>query len=72
MAHTTIGAHLALKAGLPLEIAHAIGSHSSNYSTISPRTPEALIVYHADHTLTQMWAISRNIELSFTMKKGSD
>ena len=72
LAHTAIGSHLALKAGLPLEIAHAIGSHSSNYSTISPRTPEAVILYHADHALTQMWAISRNIDLSFVMKKGSE
>lgn len=67
LAHTTVGSHLALKAGLPVEVVHAIASHSSNYSSISPKTPEAAILYHADHVLTETWRISRNIDISFDL-----
>ncbi len=68
LAHTSIGCHLALKAGLPIEIAHAIASHSSNYSSTAPKSVEAAILYHTDHVVTETWRISRNIELSFDLK----
>ena len=71
LAHTTIGAHLALKAGLPLGIVHVIASHSSNYSSISPRSVEAAIVYHADHVVTETWTMAKNIDISFTLKDDS-
>ena len=71
LAHTTIGAHLALKAGLPLEIVHVIAAHSSNYSSISPRSVEATIVYHADHVVTETWTLAKNIDISFTLKDNS-
>lgn len=71
LAHTTIGAHLALKAELPLEIVHVIAAHSSNYSSTSPKSVEAVIVYHADHVVTETWAITKNIDISFSMKDGS-
>jgi putative nucleotidyltransferase with HDIG domain len=71
LAHTTIGAHLALKAGLPLEIVHVIAAHSSNYSSILPKSVEAAIVYHADHVVTETWTIAKNVDISFTLKDDS-
>jgi len=71
LAHTTIGAHLALKAGLPLEIVHIIAAHSSNYSSLSPRSPEAAIVYHADHVVTETWTMEKNIDISFALRDDS-
>ena len=64
LAHTTIGAHLALQAGLPLGIVHTIAAHSSHYSSVSPGSVEAVIVYHADHTVTETWRIAKNIDIS--------
>jgi len=71
LAHTTIGAHLALKAGLPLGIVHAIAAHSSNYSTMSPKSVEAVIVYHADHAVTETWIMAKDIDISFALKSDS-
>ncbi len=68
LAHTTIGSHLALKAGLSIEIVHAIASHSSNYSSTPPKNAEAAILHYAEHVVTQTWRISRNIEISFDLK----
>jgi putative nucleotidyltransferase with HDIG domain len=68
LAHTAIGCHLALKAGLPLEIVHAIASHSRNYSSTPPNSAEAAILYHADHVVTETWRMSRDIEVSFDLK----
>ena len=66
--HTGIAAHLALQAGLPIEIVHAIVSHSPNYSSVPPKTIEAVILYNADHIVTKLWTISRNIDVSFDLK----
>jgi len=71
LAHTTIGAHMALKAGLPLEIVHVIAAHSSNYSSISPKSVEAVIVYHADHVVTEAWTLAKKVDISFSMKDDS-
>ena len=57
-----------LKAELPIDIVHAIASHSSNYSKIPPKRVEAAILYHADHVLTETWKISRNIDVSFDLR----
>ena len=67
LAHTTIGAHLALQAGLPLGIVHTIAAHSSNYSSISPKSLEAILVYYADQAVTETWRIAKNIDISFAM-----
>jgi len=66
--HTGIGSYLALKADLPLKIVHAIAAHSPNYSSIPPKTIEAVILYHADHVLTETWRTAKNIDLSFDLK----
>ena len=71
LVHTTIGAHLALKAGLPLEIVHVIAAHSSNYSSLSPKSVEAAVVYHADHVVTETWTITKNVDISFALKDDS-
>ena len=66
--HTGIAGHLALQAGLPMEIVHAIASHSTHYSSLPPKTPEAVILSNADHLMTELWTIFRNIETSFDLK----
>lgn len=66
--HTGISGHLALQAGLPVEVVHAVASHSPNYSSVSPKTPEALILHSADHIMTTLWTISRNVNVSFNLK----
>jgi hypothetical protein len=66
--NTGIVAHLALQAGLPIDIVHAIASHSPNYSSVPPKTIEAVILYNADHIVTKTWTISRNIDVSFDLK----
>ncbi|NQU04290.1 MAG: HD domain-containing protein [Syntrophaceae bacterium] len=71
LAHTTLGAHLALQAGLPLGIVHTIAAHSSNHSSMSPRSVEAVIVYYADHVVTETWITAKNIDISFAMKSDS-
>ena len=67
--HTGIAAHLALQAGLPPDVVHAIASHSPNYSSVQPKTIEAVILYNADHVVTKLWTISRNIDISFDLKR---
>jgi len=69
--HTGIAGYLTLQAGLPIEIAHAISSHSPNYSSLPPMTPEALILRSADHIMTEVWINSKNIDISFDFKETS-
>jgi hypothetical protein len=45
--HPVSGFHLALEAGLPLPVAHIVMMHSTDVQKIE-RSPEAVIVYHAD------------------------
>jgi hypothetical protein len=66
--HTGISAHLALQAGLPMEVVHAVASHSPNYSSIAPKTPEALILHSADSIMTTLWTNTRNVSVSFSLK----
>jgi len=66
--HTGIGSYLALRADLPLRIVHAIAAHSPNYSSIPPKTIEAVILYHADLVLTETWRTAKNIDISFDLK----
>ena len=63
--HTTLGAHLAMDAGLPLGVVHAIAAHSSNFSSMSPETVEAVIVFQADQAVTEVWKKAKNIVALF-------
>jgi putative nucleotidyltransferase with HDIG domain len=45
--HPISGFHFALSAGLPLEVAHIVMMHSTDVQKIE-RSPEAVIIYHAD------------------------
>jgi putative nucleotidyltransferase with HDIG domain len=45
--HPVSGFHFALSAGLPLEVAHIVMMHSTDVQKIE-RSPEAVIIYHAD------------------------
>lgn len=46
--HAAYGVHKALAHGLPLELVHIVGSHTTQ-SRLAPRTTEAIIVYYADY-----------------------
>jgi putative nucleotidyltransferase with HDIG domain len=70
-AHTMIGFHMALEAGLSVKIAHAIAAHSSNYSSVEPASVEAIIVYHADHIVTETWKVTRGLDVTFSLPKAS-
>lgn len=45
--HPFSGVGLAMQAGLPQEVQHIIAGHAEE-GNLFPRTPEAIIVYHAD------------------------
>jgi len=47
--HPLTGVWLAMEVGLPVKIAHMIGSHSFEGDR-TPRTPEAIIIHQADFT----------------------
>ena len=65
IAHISLGIFLALEQNLPLEVVHAIGTHSPHYSTISPKTHEALILSHVDTMIMQNWIMSKKVDISF-------
>ena len=67
LGHVTTGVHLAMAAGLPLAVVHAIGAHSPNYSKIAPQTVEALILRQADDLFTRTWLMQRGRAVSFEM-----
>jgi putative nucleotidyltransferase with HDIG domain len=46
--HAAYGVHKALAHGLPLELVHIVGSHTTQ-SRLAPKTTEAIIVYYADY-----------------------
>ena len=69
-AHTTLSAALALEEKLPLEIVHAIGTHSPNFSQLSPKTHEALILRYIDPMMIQNWIMHKKISVSFTTNAG--
>ena len=46
--HAAYGVHKALEHGLPLELVHIIGSHTTQ-SRLAPKTTEAIIVHYADY-----------------------
>ena len=66
--HSGLGSGMVMNAGLPLAVAHAVAAHSPNYSAVKPKTPEAVIVAAADHLMTTVWNVSRNVEISFAVK----
>lgn len=66
--HVSYGVHLALAAGIPVEAVHAIAAHSPTYSSVSPRTPEAVILRHADELFTRLWIFQRGCRVSFDIE----
>ena len=70
--HTSLGISLALEQALPLEIVHAIGTHSPIYSKHSPKTHEALILSHVDKMMMQNWLMSKKADISFKIHADSD
>ena len=72
--HISLSIFLALEQGLPLEVVHAIVSHSPNYSTISPKTHEALILAQVDMMMMSNWIMSKKVDISFKIEgeRGGD
>jgi putative nucleotidyltransferase with HDIG domain len=70
--HTSLGICLALEQALPLEIVHAIGTHSPIYSKHPPKTHEALILFHVDKMMMQNWLMSRKVDVSFKIHEEGD
>ena len=68
LGHVAAGVHLAMAAGLPLTVVHAIAAHSPNYSKIAPQTVEALILRQADDLFTRTWIMQRGRAVSFEMR----
>ena len=71
-AHTSLGISLALEQALPLEIVHAIGTHSPNYRKNSPKTHEALILSHVDKMMMLNWLMFKKVDISFKIDSDSD
>lgn len=69
-AHTTLSVALALEEKLPLEIVHAIGAHSPNFSQVSPQTHEALIIRCIDSMMILNWTMYKKIKVSFSTDAG--
>ncbi len=67
LGHVLVGVHLALAANLPLTVVHPIATHSPNYSTVRPQTPEAFILRHADKVFTDIWILQRGRNVAFTI-----
>jgi putative nucleotidyltransferase with HDIG domain len=68
LSHTTLAVYLALDENLPLEIVHAIGAHSPNYSKIPHKTNEALILSYVDTLMSLNWEMSKKIDVSYKME----
>jgi putative nucleotidyltransferase with HDIG domain len=68
IAHISLSISLALEQGLPLEVIHAIGTHSPNYSAMPAKTHEALILSRADKMMMDNWIMSKKIDISFKLK----
>ena len=67
LGHVLTGVHLAMAAGLPLAVVHAISAHSAKYSTVDPQTAEAIILKQADDLFTRTWILQRGRQVSFDM-----
>jgi 7,8-dihydroneopterin 2',3'-cyclic phosphate phosphodiesterase len=68
LGHVATGVHLAMQAGLPLAVVHAIAAHSPNYSKVAPQTVEAVILRQADDLFTRTWIMQRGQTVSFEMR----
>lgn len=68
IAHIGLSLFLALEQDLPLEVVHAISTHSPNYSAMSAKTHEALVLSHADRMMMDNWIMSKKIDISFKLK----
>ena len=68
IAHIGLSLFLALEQELPLEVVHAIGTHSPNYSAMPAETQEALLLSQADKMMMDNWIMSKHIDISFKLK----
>jgi putative nucleotidyltransferase with HDIG domain len=68
-AHGAMGAALALVEGIPEEVAHIIGAHSSRFSPLPPASVESFILRHADELVAQGVYSARGLEVAQVMKQ---
>jgi putative nucleotidyltransferase with HDIG domain len=63
--HAAYGVHKALEHGLPLELVHIIGSHTTQ-SRLAPKTTEAIIVHYADYADSDVMMLEAGQRLLLT------
>ena len=68
LVHGTYGVHLALNAGLPLEVAHLINVHTPQVSAM-PKVIEGIFLCYADLAAYDMLFIGTNIPLNLERLK---
>lgn len=62
--HTFYGAHVALAAGVPWPVVHAILSHSKN-GLVRPRSLEAVLLHYADYGVCDLRHVIANSDVLF-------
>ena len=67
LGHVQTGVHMAMAAGLPLAVVHAVAAHSPRYSTVAPQTVEAVILRQADDLFTRTWIMQRGRDVCFDL-----
>lgn len=67
--HTVMGTSMALMEGLPEEVAHIIGAHSSTFPVIPPRSIEAVILYYVDQMVSQASYLARGLDLNLVVRQ---
>jgi len=63
-AHAAMGAAMALMEGLPEEVAHIIGAHSTKFSPLPPHSIEAVILRHADEIVAQAVYLEQGLDMA--------
>ncbi|MFC1993203.1 HDIG domain-containing metalloprotein [Chloroflexota bacterium] len=64
--HGAYGVHLALNAGLPLEVAHIIGVHTPQVSQI-PKTIEGILICYADSAAADIFFARSGMTLTLDL-----
>ncbi|MBW2146084.1 MAG: HD domain-containing protein [Deltaproteobacteria bacterium] len=68
-AHAVMGAAMALMEGLPEEVAHIIGAHSTKFSPVPPASIEAIILRHADQVVAQAVYLAKGLDMDLVLRQ---
>jgi putative nucleotidyltransferase with HDIG domain len=67
--HAVTGASMARAEGLAEEVAHIIEAHSTNFSSLPPKSIEALIVRHADLVVAHSVYLTKGLQMDEVLKE---